>query len=165
MKFRTAAPFDPTGHWAMCLRGTLVLLTLLACAAPVSQVTAAERREQAGAQFPKGDLGGFTLQRKDFRFNRFTAWLKRDGTWHVEGEVQHRGLMCGTYEVGMRFGVGTPDCTDVNWVSQVRYVTSKSQCNEAILRHSGTEVDMPLSGNFEAVTCGEVVVRCSGNCK
>jgi hypothetical protein len=147
------------------MRGVIALAIVCLCVTLSPQAAAAERREQAVAQFPKGDLGGITLQRKDFRFNNFTGWLKRDGTWHIEGMVTHRGLMCGTYEVGMRFGVGAPDCTDVRWVSDVRYVTAQSQCNDAMMQHAGTEVDAPLSGNFDAVTCGEAVIRCSGNCK
>jgi hypothetical protein len=147
------------------MRAALATAFVLLCAALGAQAAAAERREQAIAQFPKGDLGDFTLQRKDFRFNNFSAWLKRDGTWRIEGTVSHRGLRCGTYEVGMRFGVGAPDCTDVRWVSEVRYVTSQSQCNEAMMEHSGTEVDPALGGNFDAISCGEAVIRCSGNCQ
>lgn len=165
MKLRTSTPGGSTGRGADRRRDALALAFVLLCAVSGPQAVAAERREQAIAQFPKGDLGGFTLQRKDFRFNNFTAWLKRDGTWHIEGTVSHRGLMCGTYEAGMRFGVGAPDCTDVRWVSEARYVTSQSQCNDAMMQHTGTEVDPALSGNFESVTCGEMVIRCSGNCK
>lgn len=142
-----------------------LLITVLASALFPDVGTAAEKRFQAVAQYPKGDLGGIELQRKNFRFNNFTAWLNRDGVWHFDGQVSHRGLMCGTYEVGMRFGIGKPDCTDVQWVSGVRYVTSQFQCNEAELPHSGTEDDASLTGQFDAITCGEWVIRCTGNCK
>ncbi len=155
-----------SGTWNV-LAVAVITGLVAACASTTMfpDASAAEKRFQAAALFPKGDLGDFELQRKDFRFNNFTAWLNRDGVWHVDGQVSHRGLLCGTYEVGMRFGIGKPDCTDVQWVSGVRYVTSQFQCNEAELPHSGTEDDASLAGQFDAITCGEWVVRCSGNCK
>lgn len=140
-------------------------LVAVSCMAISPTLVAAEQRAQAAAQFPKVTLEGFKLQRKDFRFGSFTAWLKRDGEWHIEGPVKHNGLLCGTYEVGMRFGVGKPDCTDVNWISEVTYVTSHYQCNAAEMAHAGTEIDSGLGGHFEDVTCAERVIRCSGNCK
>ena len=131
----------------------------------LTEACAAERRSQAAAQYPKVKYEGFELQRKDFRFYGFTAWLKRGGEWHIEGPVRHNGMLCGTYEAGMRFGIGKPDCTDVQWVSGIRYVTSQSQCNSAEKTHSGTEIDESLAGQFDAITCAEQVIRCTGNCK
>jgi hypothetical protein len=126
---------------------------------------AAERRAQAAAQLSNVTLEGYKLQRKDFRLGGFTAWLKRGGEWHVEGPVRHRGMLCGAYEVGMRFGIGKPDCTAVQWVSNDTYVTSQTQCNEAEMLHSGNEIDAALAEHFDAITCAERVIRCSGNCK
>jgi hypothetical protein len=91
--------------------------------------------------------------------------LKRDGGWHVEGTVRHRGLRCGIYELGMRFGMGNPDCTDVTWVTRDTYATSQYQCNDAEMPHAGTEIDTTLADRFDAITCAERVVRCTGNCK
>jgi len=111
-------------------------------------------------------MDGYKLQRKDFRFGNFTGWLNRKGEWQIAGPVRHNGLLCGTYEVGMRFGVGKPDCTDVQWASEVRYVTSHSQCNGAEMQHSGSEIDGALTEEqFDAISCAERVVRCGGNCK
>lgn len=142
-----------------------VLVIVALFATGLMEADAAERRSQAAAQYPKVKSAGFELQRKDFRFFGFTAWLKRGGEWHIEGPVRHNGMLCGTYEAGMRFGIGKPDCTDVQWVSGVRYVTSQSQCNGAEMIHSGTEIDESLAGQFDAITCAEQVVRCTGNCK
>jgi hypothetical protein len=142
-----------------------LLLAIPGLLAVAPLVQAAEQRSQAAAQYPKIVYEGFKLQRKDFRFGGFNGWLKREGEWHIEGPVRHRGLLCGNYEVGMRFGVGQPDCTDVRWVSEVRYVTAQSQCNEAEMQHTGNEVDPTLAEHFDAITCAERVVRCSGNCK
>ncbi|MEO8331442.1 MAG: hypothetical protein ABI479_03350 [Gallionella sp.] len=94
----------------------------------------------------------------ELHFGDFTGWLKRDGTRHIEGTARHHGMMCSDYEVGMRFGIGKPDCTDVQWISEMRYATSQSQYNDA-------EIDESLTGLFEDITCGERVIRCSGNCK
>jgi hypothetical protein len=146
-------------------RFAIVLLAIPGLLAVAPLVQAAEQRSQAAAQYPKIVYEGFKLQRKDFRFGGFNGWLKREGEWHIEGPVRHRGLLCGNYEVGMRFGIGQPDCTDVRWVSEVRYVTAQSQCNEAEMQHTGNEVDPALAEHFDAITCAERVVRCSGNCK
>jgi len=126
---------------------------------------ASEQRAQAPATFPNVQMEGFKLQRKDFRFGQFTGWLKRDGTWHIEGPVRHNGLLCGTYEVGVRFGIGEQECTNVQWVSEVTYVTSNEQCNNAERPHSGTEIDDSLVGQFDAINCAERVIRCTGTCK
>ena len=140
----------------------LMLAGLITSVSPLT--SADERREQAPALSPNVDLEGFKLQRKDFRFSVFTAWLKRDGTWHIEGTVQHNGLLCGTYEVGMRFGIGTPGCANVQWVSTDQYVTSQSQCNNTEFHHSGTNIDDSLTSSFDEITCGEAVTRCTGKC-
>jgi hypothetical protein len=126
---------------------------------------ASEQRAQAPAMYPNVQMEGFELQRKNFRFGEFTGWLKRDGTWHIEGPVRHNGLLCGTYEVGMRFGVGERECTNVQWISEVTFVTSLSQCNDAERPHSGTEIDESLKGQFDGITCAERVIRCTGTCQ
>jgi hypothetical protein len=141
-------------------------LTFVLLSAAVSpQAFASEKRAQAPALFPNVQMEGFELQRKNFRFGEFSGWLKRDGTWHIEGPVRHNGLLCGTYEVGMRFGVGDQGCTSVQWISDTTYVTSEYQCNDAERPHSGTEIDDTLSRQFDAISCAERVIRCTGNCK
>jgi hypothetical protein len=154
----------PRNNRSLIFSLSVLVIAMLPATVPV-EANAAERRSQAAAQFAKGKVEGFELQRKDFRFFGFTAWLKRGGEWHIEGPVRHRGMLCGTYEAGMRFGVGKPDCTDVQWVSGVRYVTSQYQCNNVEMTHSGTEIDESLIGQFDAITCAEQVIRCTGNCK
>jgi hypothetical protein len=141
-------------------------LTIAALAAATSPAAcASENRAQAPAVFPSVQMEGFELQRKNFRFGEFSGWLKRDGTWHIEGPVRHNGLLCGTYEVGVRFGIGEQECTNVQWISDVTYVTSNEQCNNAERPHSGTEVDDSLVGQFDAISCAERVIRCTGTCK
>jgi len=161
-----------TGGLPMIHRGSPSLalaasgLALVALSMSLSPAAiASEQRAQAPATFPSVQMEGFKLQRKDFRFGEFTGWLKRDGTWHIEGPVRHNGLLCGTYEVGVRFGVGERECTNVQWISEVAYVTSTEQCNNAERPHSGTEIDESLAGQFDAINCAERVIRCSGTCK
>lgn len=162
-----AAPGGNSKKQPPSSRGPLALALLAAVlmASLAAPTKAAERRSLAAAQHLSITAEGFKPQRKDFRFGGFTAWLKRGGEWHIEGSVRHRGLLCGTYELGMRFGIGKPDCTDVKWVSGDSYVSSQYQCNDAEMPHAGTDIDAALADQFDAITCAERVVRCSGNCK
>lgn len=150
-------------RWARLIPVLSALVAAQMCLPP--QADATERRSQAAAQYSKIALDGFKLQRKDFNFGGYSAWLKRDGGWHIDGTVRHHGLLCGTYELGMRFGTGKPDCTDVTWVTGDLYVTSHYQCNDAEMQHVGTDIDASLADQFDAITCAERVVRCTGNCK
>lgn len=108
-----------------------------------------------------------SIDRKDFDFGRSIgkAWLARKGELKVDIWVQHRGLLCATYEVGIRFGEGSRGCTDVNWLAPVHWITERRQCNNAIIQHVGVDTDEHIMMTFERVTCAERVVRCKGNCK
>ncbi len=103
--------------------------------------------------------------RIDFVTFDFRAWLRRNGEWHVEGDVTHRGLRCATYEMGLRFGIGSPGCTNVEWVSDVRFVSARTQCNDAGIRHSGGDTQPELESRFREITCAQRVLRCTGNCQ
>lgn len=104
-------------------------------------------------------------QRLDFNYGDITAWIRHKGGWHIEGRVQHRGLLCGTYELGMRFGVGNPRCTDVTWLSEIEYGTGMRQCNSATQHHDGGGFQPGLAKDFARITCAERIIRCTGNCK
>ena len=112
---------------------------------------------------------GFTTDPKaarlDFRAFDFSGYLLGDGTWQVSSPVTHRGLLCATYEVGVRFGVGSPGCTDVNWLSEPIYVGRQRQCNESTVDHVGGDTTPRLGYQLPYITCVERVVRCTGNCK
>ena len=88
-----------------------------------------------------------------------------NGTFHVEAEVKHESLLCGTYEVGVRFGIGKPGCTNVSWLSRTQFVTKRKQCNHAWMSHQGSGTDTDLIGDVDLVTCGQLVIRCTGKCK
>lgn len=110
---------------------------------------------------------GGKSERWEFNFgrNRGNAWLARKGELFVDTWVQHRGLLCADYEVGVRFGKGNPGCTNVEWLAPAKYVTSRKQCNNALVNHRGADTEARLAGLFEQVTCAEQIVRCYGNCK
>lgn len=111
-----------------------------------------------------------TPERLDFSFGDaraggFTAWLRNKGGWYVEGWVNHAGLRCATYRVGVRFGAGQPGCSDVTWLTDVFYVTERTQCNNASQQHVGGDINFSLGKDFARVTCAERVIHCRGSCR
>ena len=112
---------------------------------------------------------GFAIDPKaarlEFKAFDFSGYLLGDGTWQGSCPVTHRGLLCGTYEVGVRFGVGNPGCTDVAWLSEPVYIGRQRQCNESTVDHVGGETAARLGYQLPYITCVERVVRCTGNCK
>jgi hypothetical protein len=110
-------------------------------------------------------MGG-GARRINFQFGQMRAWLNENGDWQIYGQIEHTPLICAVYEVGMRFGEGKGGgCTDVNWLSEVQYVTRERQCNGATARHEGGEYQHYISKDFDRVTCAERVIRCQGKCK
>lgn len=141
----------------LCL---LVLFTTVAFAEePVERKYSAVGRQSV-------DFGvGAEKQKIEFKFDSASAWLRENGTFHVEAEVKHESLLCGTYEVGVRFGIGKPGCTNVSWLSKTQFVSKRKQCNHAWMSHQGSGTDVDLIGDVDLVTCGQLVVRCNGKCK
>jgi hypothetical protein len=100
----------------------------------------------------------------DFRTNDTTAWLVEEGDFQVQGWIKHDGLLCGTYQLGVRFGMGAPGCLNVNWLGEPQFVTSEVQCNGARVQHMGGD-DWDEAGTaLKGITCAERVVRCTGSC-
>jgi len=104
-------------------------------------------------------------ERLDFDFGNIKGWIRQKGGWYVEGSVNHVGLRCATYEIGMRFGVGQPGCTNVSWISKVDYGTREQHCNGATRQHQGGGFLPELAKDFSRITCGERIIRCTGSCK
>jgi hypothetical protein len=104
-------------------------------------------------------------QQLDFNFGGTQASLGPKGDWSIKGLVAHRGLLCGDYSIGVRFGVGSPECSNVVWLTDVSYVTSQRQCNNASVQHSGGDLQPQLIEPFRRITCAERVIRCTGVCK
>lgn len=105
------------------------------------------------------------LARTEFDFREIDGWLRTDGSWHIKGWVEHSGLRCATYAVGVRFGVGTQGCSDVKWLTQTKFVTSMKQCNNARVLHEGGDDDAVLKQDYAKITCAERIIKCVGNCK
>ena len=107
------------------------------------------------------------INRLDFNFRtgESTAWLNGDGDFHMHGWILHNGLLCATYRMGMRFGVGAPGCLNVEWLSDPVYVTSQYQCNGARVEHDGGDTAPEAGAQIAKVTCAERVIRCSGSCR
>jgi len=101
----------------------------------------------------------------DFRIEETRAWLNKEGDFQVKGWVAHVGLLCATYRMGVRFGIGSPGCLNVNWVTDPYFVTSEFQCNGARVQHSGGDTYAELGEQIGRISCAERVVSCSGNCR
>jgi hypothetical protein len=101
----------------------------------------------------------------DFRTGESTAWLNDKGDFHLQGWLNHRGLLCATYRMGVRFGIGAPGCLNVQWISDPVFVTSQAQCNGARVEHSGGDNAPGMGAQIGKITCAERVIRCSGSCK
>jgi len=101
----------------------------------------------------------------DFRIEETRAWLNKEGDFQVNGWVKHTGLLCGTYRVGVRFGIGSPGCLNVNWVTEPYFVSSEYQCNNARVQHVGGDTYTELGEQIGKITCAERVINCAGNCK
>lgn len=103
--------------------------------------------------------------RLDFEFGEIRAWLLADGNWNIEGIVRHRGALCADYQLGIQFGIGSPGCANVEWIGRPQYVTYHKQCNNAVVRHIGGDLDLSAAQNFERINCGQRLIRCSGKCR
>lgn len=124
------------------------------------------RHNQASASKISG-LGVEGNERLEFNFGRVnsSAWLTPKGELHVDTWVLHRGFRCATYEVGIRFGHGTNGCADVDWLAPTHWLTSRRQCNNALVNHVASDIDGHIAPLYGRVTCAVRLVRCvSGNC-
>ena len=101
----------------------------------------------------------------DFRIEETKAWLNKDGDYQVSGWIKHAGLLCATYRMGVRFGIGSPACLNVNWVTEPAFVTSEFQCNGARVQHAGGDRYPELGEQMSKISCAQRVINCSGNCK
>jgi hypothetical protein len=103
--------------------------------------------------------------REDFRLSDGAIWVRKGGEWHVEAQVSHPFLLCGTYRVGVHFGVGNPGCTNVEWLTDLVYVTSEVHCNQATRLHVGGDTTEALKQRFAEISCAERTITCTGRCR
>jgi hypothetical protein len=104
-----------------------------------------------------------------FKHGEMLVTLSEDGMWEAEGPVRHSRFFCGTYQIGARFGTGSPACVNVKWRSDVEYVTSHRQCNSAVMMHKGrgqlaADPAPETPFDIDRVTCAQIYIKCSGTC-
>jgi len=143
----------------------LLLVVALALDARSAAADELTRRASAPTRPSLADLASGKRDRLEFGGDEFKGWADRSGDWHVEGDVAHVGLLCADYQMGLRFGKGSPGCTNVKWLGEVLYGSRRTQCNGATVKHSAWQNDPGLGSYFGEITCAERVVRCTGNCK
>lgn len=102
--------------------------------------------------------------KKSFRAKGLEGWLDETGAWHINAEVHHTRLRCGTYETGIQVGRGNPACVNVEWLSGVEYATRIRHCNSASRLHAGGGKFSDSVNHFNMFSCVRVVVRCEGTC-
>ncbi len=102
--------------------------------------------------------------RKTFQGKGIEGWLDQTGAWQLKGEVHHTRLRCGSYELGIQLGRGSPACSEVDWLTGVEFVTRLRHCNSASRLHVGGGQFASLVGRFAEVGCARVLVRCEGTC-
>ncbi len=136
------------------------------CVGLASPVDADGVRKLAAEPRRGSNIGGTqSLARLDFFYGDVRAWLLQDGNWHIEGSIQHRGARCGTYELGIQFGIGNPGCANVEWIGGPIYVTKRRQCNSALMIHVGGDQDQGAADAFDQINCAQRLINCSGKCK
>jgi len=153
----------PVRPFAAVIAPLAALLLFAASESAAQQTTYQRAKAQAQA------VGSASVVLKpdqlDFSFGSGKASLSPKGEWSIEAQVYHRGLLCAEYSVGLRFGIGRPGCNNVAWLTDVTYATALRQCNNAMLFHSGGDVQPELAGSYAQITCAERVIRCTGICQ
>jgi hypothetical protein len=86
------------------------------------------------------------------------------GAWHMQREVHHGRLRCGSYETGIQIGRGAPACSAVEWLTDIEYVTRLRHCNSASRVHAGQGRFPGLADSLQDVSCVRIAVRCEGAC-
>ena len=129
-----------------------------------SAFSAEEIRTLSSEARLSSNLGATQAARMDFQFGTTKAWLRDDGQWKIEGDVTHRAGFCGTYQLGIQFGTGSPGCANVRWITAPVYVTKRLQCNGAGAFHSGGNYSFAAKQSFEDINCAQRVIKCKGKC-
>jgi hypothetical protein len=102
----------------------------------------------------------------DFVFDKpsdLKAWLRDNGNFLLEGYIRHNHFRCGTYQLGIQFGVGD-GCANVDWLSEPIYISRERQCNQAVLHHDGSGNVPEAAARFGEVSCAQLFIKCDGVC-
>jgi hypothetical protein len=148
----------------MIIRHTMFALAAFFTLFFVQSVNAEELRNLSVEARSIGDLGGLQGAREEFDFGDTKAWLREDGYWQIEGVISHTSGFCGTYELGIQFGSGSPGCSNAEWLSAPMFVSQHRQCNGSSKLHSGGNFSLLAQERFKTINCAQRVIRCSGKC-
>ncbi len=150
-----------TGTYGSWLSAGATLLVLVACAAPAPQPDAEFRVVRSNDVELRAAAAG--SQRRSFEQFDIEGEVGT-GVWSIESVVQHSGLRCATYEIGLQIGRGAPACQAVEWHNAVQYGTRERHCNSSSLVHRGGGTHGLSGEQLTAATCVRVVTRCAGAC-
>jgi hypothetical protein len=146
-------------------RCALLAVTVLVLPAAFSAVQADPSGRTAVAHQAMEWTADGKTAKLEFDFGDFRGWGRRDGSWNIEGEISHRGLLCATYSLALRIGHGSPGCDNVEWFGKPRTVGSKYLCNNASGTLASGDLTFSNTDRFDEITCAERIITCSGNCK
>ena len=152
--------------------GIAAVLALIAFVANLA-CAAAQQLEQSESGITSSPRRTYSLDARpqiirldfDFGSSESSAWLNMAGDFHVQDWISHPNLLCATYQLGLRFGVGRPGCQNVRWLSEAAFVTAQTQCNHARVQHSGGDTVTEAGAQIAQISCAEKITRCSGSCK
>jgi hypothetical protein len=102
----------------------------------------------------------------DFVFDKASdmkAWLQDNGNFLLQGYIRHNHFRCGTYQLGIQFGIGD-GCVNVEWLAEPIYISRQRQCNQAVLHHDGSGNVPEAAAKFNEVTCAQLYIKCDGVC-
>lgn len=144
-------------------RAALLALTMAAVSLAASAGQYEKRSTEAARPIQSATDAG-KVERIDFNQGNIKIWLLKDGTWWLQGKIQHRGLRCADYKLGARFGIGERGCEEVAWQGDVQFVAQTTLCNNATANPAGSATDPDLAQQLDKISCVERVLRCSGKC-
>jgi len=147
------------------LTGSIAIVALIGGSAAFGQDRDGVRRTSAPARASLEFRTPDQPRQLDFDFGTGQGWLRSDGSYQLKASVQHTGLLCATYAVGLRFGVGPEGCENpASWTSP-QILSTRRLCNNAPAVFEGNGQDPSVVANFDGIKCAQLLIRCDGNCK
>lgn len=96
--------------------------------------------------------------------NEMKGELNEKGKFKAEGWVAHKRLRCATYQLGVRFGKGELACVNVEWLTDVEFITEMKQCNQSKMHHVGHGENPVIKEIYNEISCAELQIKCTGVC-
>jgi hypothetical protein len=144
----------------------VLLLVSCALAQPEGENQAESFRIISSFELPLRPLPpvGTEPRLKEFRGDDTLGQLTESGDWNYRHLVTHSRLRCATYQTGIQFGAGDQGCTEVNWLSEVEFGSTRTQCNNAPVNHRSRGAISMDTEVFKRTNCVRIVTRCAGPC-